>query len=236
MRKSGYLKKEGSVQAVGAGQSSPDSTEKNSVNSASKKRSTPASKGMKKLLIGDKKYHRILGIDPSSFKIAMCILKDGKPFSLVKFELGKGDIFGRLYELRRRFPKVLDLYDPEFVCIEEGVFIQNPETSRKLSNISGVLMAEVLVRDLPLVTVPPSSWKAKLGVKPLTKQMKEKIIAEMGPKDGRKEIDKLRKSQTISILQERFPRFKWDDHDLADSAGIALYAYGEVGWNPDFHA
>jgi hypothetical protein len=110
------------------------------------------------------------------------------------------------------------------VAIEQTILIQNPETTRKLSYAVGVLIAECLIRDIPIVDVPPATWKSFMGVKPLTKAWKQKILTDLGETEGRKEIERLRKSQLQDILGKRFPQFNWEDNDLADSCGIGLWA------------
>lgn len=229
MRRSASPKRAGYVPVGAAKQYYQGLIAKQTASNASKENSWRGSTGMKELLLSDRKYVRIMGIDPSSHKIATCLLEYGKPTSLVALDLGGGDLYARLYEVRRRFPKILDLYGPHYVCVEQTILIQNPETSRKLSYVVGTLMAEVLIRDIPIIDIPPPTWKAKLGVKPVTKKWKESIISELGETDGRKEIDRLRKNQTQARLKERFPEFKWSDHDLADACGIALYAFSQYG-------
>lgn len=161
--------------------------------------------------------------------VACCLVVHGIPEATVKLDLGAGDLFKRLRRARYYFPKVLELYKPEFVAIEQTILIQNPETTRKLSYTVGVLMAETLIRDVPLIDVPPATWKSALGAKPMTKKRKEKIVEELGPTEGRKEISRLKKSQVQDILRGRFPQFPWEDDDIADSAGIGLWAFGQYG-------
>lgn len=188
---------------------------------------------MRKLLAesGEKKFSKILGVDPSSQKIACTLIEYGVPVATVKLDLKGGDIYERIHRARIYFPQVLEAYEPGFVCIEQSIMVQNPETSRKLSYVSGVLMGEVLVRDIFLRDVPPMTWKSFIGAKPLTKRWKEQIISELGETEGRKEIQRLKKSQVQDILKERYPNFSsiWEDNDVADSGGIGLWAYSVFG-------
>lgn len=186
---------------------------------------------MKKILEDSlpKRYHRVLGVDPSSFKVACTLIEHGEPQMTIALNLGDGDIYQRIYQARKRFPKVLDIYKPDYVGIEQSIFVQNPETSRKLSYVVGCLMAEVLYRHIPMDDVPPSQWKAYLGVKPLTKSEKNEILEKLGQTDGRKEIDRIKKSRCQDILRDRFPWWRWEDDDIADSCGIALYSWSIHG-------
>lgn len=175
------------------------------------------------------KYARVLGVDPSSAKVACSVIEAGKPVATVKIDLGAGDVFQRIHKARIYFPKVLDLYKPQYVAIEQTILIQNPETTRKLSYTVGTLIAECLYRELPVEDVPPATWKSFMGVKPLTKRWKEQILAELGDTEGKKEIARLKKSQLQDKLSNLFPQFDWSDNDIADSTGIGLWCFGRYG-------
>lgn len=197
---------------------------------SAQKRTSVIEKEMKFLSPVDEHiYTRVMGVDPSSHCVACSIVENGSPLSTVRIELGAGDVFKRIHKARQYFPKILDIYKPEFVAIEQTILIQNPETTRKLSYTVGILIAECLIRDIEVRDVPPATWKSFMGVKPLTKKWKESIIAERGATEGRKEIDRLKKSQLQEKLKEKFPHFDWSDNDIADSTGIALWAFGIHG-------
>lgn len=174
-------------------------------------------------------YSRVLGVDPSSSTVACAVIETNKPTACMKIDLGSGDVFQRIYRARKYFPKILDLYKPQYVAIEQTILIQNPETTRKLSYVVGTLIAECLYREIPVEDVPPATWKSFMGIKPLTKKWKEKIVSELGDTEGRKEISRLKKSQLQEKLAIQFPQFNWSDNDIADSAGIGLWAFGRYG-------
>jgi hypothetical protein len=179
--------------------------------------------------IDEHTYTRVMGVDPSSHGIACTVVEKGFPFATVKIDFGAGSVFDRILRARKYFPKVLEVYEPEFVVIEQTILVQNPETTRKLSYVVGVLVAECLVREILVEDVPPATWKSFMGIKPLTKKWKESILAELGPTAGRKEIERLKKSQLQDKLKEKFPKFEWGDNDVADSTGIGLWAYEKRG-------
>jgi Holliday junction resolvasome RuvABC endonuclease subunit len=186
---------------------------------------------MKKILEDSSphKFRRILGIDPSSKKIACTLIVDGIIMATVALSLGSGNIYERLFDVRKRYPHLLDIYQPDFVGIEQAIFVQNPATSRKLSYIVGVIIAETLHKEIVLEDISPAEWKSFLGVKPLTKTKKNEIISRLGQTVGRKEIHNLKKTQTQNILRDQYPNFVWDDDDIADSCGIALYFWSKYG-------
>lgn len=184
---------------------------------------------MNKILHSDRRYHRVLGIDPSTRGIACSLIVDGKITATMKINLGDGDIYHKIAKARKYFSPVLEMYKPEVVIVEQTVYIQNPETTRKLSYIVGILMGEAIHRDIYLEDVPPATWKSFIGARAIRKNEKESIIQELGLTEGRKEIQRRRKSQVQDILNERFSQFDWSDDDVADSAGIALWGYSKFG-------
>lgn len=181
----------------------------------------------------DKKYHKIMGIDPSTKKMAFILVQNFTPVQSAYVDLGEGDIYERLLKLRKYYPALIELWNPDFVCIEQAIFIQNPETSRKIAYCVGVVAAETMIKGIKFEDVAPSSWKSYLGVKPVTAVWKKEILATLGDKDGKREIQKIRKGQTQKILGERFPDFDWSDEDISDACGIALYAYSKHGIDSD---
>lgn len=143
-----------------------------------------------------------------------------------KISLGKGEIYDRILAVRKNFGAILVQYAPDLVCVEQTVMIQNPETTRKLSYIVGVVMAETLNSGIDMIDVPPMTWKSAIGAKPINKKWKESIVAEFGEKAGKAEINRLKKSQVQDKLSIIYPSWSkiWEDNDIADSCGIAWWA------------
>lgn len=174
-------------------------------------------------------YSNIMGIDPSSNKIACCMVNGKGPYAQMKVELGSGDIFDRIRTATKRFNTILDIYKPEFVIIEQSVYVQNIATMRKLSYVVGAVLSDVLIRDIPVDDVPPTSWKSTIGAKPISAAQKKGFIDEMGPYQAKKHMATLRKTMVQNILRERYPHFDWSDNDLADACAIALHGYSICG-------
>lgn len=172
-----------------------------------------------------KTYSKVMGIDASSNKIAMTMLDKNGIVMTAKIELGDGDIFHRMGAGNRRLKPFLQAYRPDFILIEQTVYVQNIETVRKLSYVVGSIMATIMREGIDVDDVPPISWKSFMGAKSITKQEKMKYINEMGELEAKKFMAKRRKSQVQDMLRKRFPEYNWDDNDIADSCGIALYAW-----------
>lgn len=176
---------------------------------------------------GSKK--RVLGIDPSTRAIAACLLIEGQPQTLLKMDLFKSDLYDRLHRAKKWFPMILEIYKPDLCVIEQPIFLKNPMTTKNLSYVVGILLGEILINDIEVVDISPSTWKRFLGYKFLTRQHQAEIIAALGKTAGRKEIERLRKSQIQDILKDRYPMFDWSDNDIADACGIALWAWSNHG-------
>lgn len=171
-----------------------------------------------------------MGVDASTRGVGICVVENGKIKSVSKLRLStKKDIKGRLGEIRTWFPAIVGLYTPDFVLVEEPVMIQNPLATKYISYVVGIIYAECVVRELDVGDVSPTSWKSLMGAKPVTKGEKIALAKKHGDKEARKIAQKLRKSRVQDILRKSHPHFNWDDNDVADSAGIALYAWEKWG-------
>lgn len=186
---------------------------------------------MKKLLKRPEspRYSRVLGIDPSSVKIAAAVIEAGEMKATVTIPIKGQDIYEKILVVRTNYASILSAYKPQFVCVEQTISLQNPMVSRKLSYLVGIIIAETLYREIPIIDVPPMTWKSRIGVKPIYKAQKQDIILKLGETAGRKEVQRLKKSQTQEIMSMMYPHFSWVDDDLADAAGIATYAWSEYG-------
>lgn len=171
-----------------------------------------------------RKYRTIYGIDPSTQSIAVCVLVDGKIKRLIDVQLPKGDLATRLKKVREWFAPVVKLYPPDYVMVESPIFIQNPQTTKNIAYVVGILFGECLHLNIEITDIPPTTWKSWLGYKRVTKYQQAEILSRLGPTAGRKEIERLRKSQVQDIMRAKYPALDWSNDNLADATGIALYA------------
>lgn len=186
-------------------------------------------------LLSEKRYPKntttkILGIDSSSLGIAYSILtvKNGQPHlaRTGKIDLTKKKgLPNKLEELHTKMVQLLSEETPTFVMIEKSIYVKNPDTFRTLSYIVGGLMA-VASEGSDVDHVDPATWKAYFGYKNLSAKFKKDAKEKIG-KGANKFCDSLRKSQTKRVILHNFPHFVLpeDDHDIADSCGVALYAW-----------
>jgi Holliday junction resolvasome RuvABC endonuclease subunit len=175
------------------------------------------------------KRKRVVGVDGSTHNLAICVVEKGKPVQLISLDLPKGDLQTRLSGVHKRFNAILDLVEPDFVMVESPIFIQNPQTTKNLSYVVGIIFSSALERGIAIEDVSPSTWKAHFGYKRVTKQLQQKLVDELGQTAARKEVQRLRKSQIQDKMREAYPDLDWSNDNLADSAGIALYTWSLYG-------
>lgn len=158
----------------------------------------------------------------------MLTVKNGKPHlsRTGKIDLSKKKgLPNKLTELHTKMVELLSEETPTIVMIEKSIYVKNPDTFRTLSYIVGGIMA-VASEGSDVDHVDPATWKAYFGYKNITAAFKKQAKEVLG-KDANKFCDGLRKSQTKRTILHNFPSFVLpeDDHDIADSCGVALYAW-----------
>lgn len=170
---------------------------------------------------------RVIGVDASTKTIAMAMVEDGHPVRMFLIPLPNGDIMTRLRSVRKRFRTVISNYRPDFCLIEAPIMVQNPQTTKHIAYVVGVIMAQCLEEGIDVSDVPPMTWKSFIGYRPIDKHTKEEMEASLGAAEAKKEISRLRKRRVQDILQCRYPGLarELENNDIADALGIALYAW-----------
>lgn len=180
----------------------------------------------------DKKHKVVIGVDASTRAIAVSVVKSGKPAGMYYIKLPHGDLYHRLSSVRRKFEVLLKKIEPTVCLIEAPILIQNPLATKHMAYLVGILMGECLENNIKVEDVSPMTWKSFLGYKPIKKAEKQEIQKKFGSK-AREEMRRIRKGQVQEILTSKYPRIKsaLKNDDLADSLGIALYAWHLYGAN-----
>ncbi len=182
-------------------------------------------------LLSDRRYKRVMGIDPSTKTISMAMVVNGTPQALISLELKHGDIYTRLKSLRSRFGAIMDAYSPELVIIESPIMVQNPLSTKHMAYAVGIIFGECLARGVRVEDIPPMTWKSFFGYSSITKQQKDEIMDIYGATEGRKVLKKMRKGKIQDTLKKRYPHLskQLDDDNLADALAIALYTWSVYG-------
>lgn len=178
---------------------------------------------------------RILGVDSSTTGVAWTLMeiKDGRPFPVKSGKINltsKKEMFDKMEIVGTEFPKLIAVLQPHHVFVEKSIFVKNPDSARKLSMVVGGLMMICAVDGFPLTLVEPASWKSFTQYRNLTRKMVESATEKLGKTEGKKFCDRMRKVQTSRVLQHCYPDWDlpYDDNDIIDSAGIALYGVDKI--------
>lgn len=177
-----------------------------------------------------KVFRTIIGLDTSSQGIAWTHLYEGRMIGQGKIDLTKKRTMqDKLLHVYQEWRHILHIVRPDHVFVEKSIFVKSPGTARTLSYIVGAIMIVSLGEGYDITDVEPSSWKSWLGYKNLRKGFVADAKEVLGTKH-KKFCDDLRKSQTWRVIKHNYPdeaegSLAENDHDIADSWGVALYGH-----------
>ena len=180
-----------------------------------------------------KKDIRIIGIDSSSRSIAASIFerKNEQIFLIDTIKIDYSDVSmkEKLLIIGSSIPYLLKNYGPiDHVFIEQPIYIQNPQTSRLLSQIVGHIWG-VTLQHTDASEVIISEWKKFIGYKNVSASEKKMWVAEMGEKEARKKATLERKQRTINIIHKKIKNIDHIvDNDVADAISIGLYGVSQI--------
>lgn len=179
------------------------------------------------------KYSKIMGVDTSSTGIAWTCLVEGEMMGQGKILLKQKNIIDKLAHLYSEWAYLLDETRPDHVFVEKSIFVKNPATARTLSYVVGTICAITAGKGYEVTDVEPATWKAFLGYKNLSPKFVKEVKDALGQTEGKKFCDAMRKSQTWRVIQHNYPgqadnSLAENDHDIADSWGVALYGYDKL--------
>lgn len=161
---------------------------------------------------------RVLGIDPSSNSIAWTLVIEGRPVRWGKMLFHRKSSLGdKMKMLEPMLELIIAETNPTYIVIEQMISVQNPQTTRILSYIAGAIWYEFSKRGFQVEDVPPMTWKNYHGYTKVT----QKLIKCMGW--SKKEADHFRKSQLQDKIADEWYWFRYQDSDVSDSCGIALW-------------
>lgn len=181
----------------------------------------------------DPKPCTLMSIDGSSTAIATSIFQQTQDETLLletsKIRLEKLPMNTKLNIISAYFPLYFKKYKIDYVFIEQPIYIQNPATSRVLSQISGHLMGVCLWGCDNVYEVPIANWKSFIGYKNVSQADKNYWTRQYGEAEAKKIAAKQRKQRTIDIVHSKIPSIKHIiDNDICDSIGIGLYGLDVV--------
>lgn len=106
---------------------------------------------------------KLITIDGSTQKTAVAYFYNGKykEHKLLDFSKDK-DAFSRFKIMAKSLWKLLDLYKPNIIYIEETYSATNPQTTKILTRLQGVVYAWCMNNNCNFNTITPSQWRKQL--------------------------------------------------------------------------
>lgn len=173
-------------------------------------------------------YKRILGIDSSTTGVAWTLVSSGKPLKWGKINLTKyKGMEDRLRVIGEEYPKLLKELKPDYVYVEQTIYMRNVATMRVLSYIVGALMCATSQAGIGITDISPMTAKSFYGYLTLSRKFTAAAARKLGKLPGKKLCEGLRKSQIQRVNTHNFPKFDASDHDISDSCSIAMYGYSQ---------
>jgi Holliday junction resolvasome RuvABC endonuclease subunit len=175
----------------------------------------------------------VMGVDASSTVIAFAIFDQRKNetelVETFKITLSNFPMNTKLNIISSVMPKILEKHNIDYIFVEQPIYIQNPATSRVLSQVSGHLLGECLKGCSNVSEITIANWKSFIGYKNVSKAEKEAWTKEFGEKESKKIAAKERKERTIRIVHQKISGIDHvNDNDICDAIGIALYGLDKV--------
>jgi len=175
----------------------------------------------------------VVGIDASSTVIAFAIIEQRPDkvnlIKTSKINLGNFSMNQKLKIISSSVSKIFGIYAIDHVFVEQPIYIQNPATSRILSQVSGHLLGECLKECDSVSEVTIANWKSYIGYKNVSKAEKDSWTKQFGEKESKKMAAFERKQRTINIIHRKIPDINYlNDNDICDAIGIALYGLDKV--------
>lgn len=170
----------------------------------------------------------VVGIDASSTVIAFSFIRQEDEISRLlnvsKISLNNFSMNQKLNIISSAVPIILEKYSCDYIFVEQPIYIQNPATSRILSQVSGHLIGECLKFTPNVAEVTVANWKSFIGYKNVSKAEKDAWTMKFGEKESKKMAALERKQRTINIIHNKIAGIDHiTDNDICDAIGISLY-------------
>lgn len=176
------------------------------------------------------KAKRVMGIDCSTHALAFTIFHNRRPIQWGKINFDGADVFERLEDAANKLRAVKDDFNVDYIAFEGAIMakVKNPDVTIKLAMVYGACIAELMRKNVKVVTVQPLSWQSFIGnpnFKPAEKNALKAEFPGMSASWYSTKIRAIRKQRTMDIFNKKWPEMDLTDNDVGDSAGIAYYAY-----------
>ena len=106
---------------------------------------------------------KLVTIDGSTQKSGIAYFCNGKYIEHVLLDFSKNkNMENRFESMSKEIWKTLDVYRPNIIYIEETYMANNPQTSKILTRLQGVVYAWCMNNGCEFNTIRPTSWRREL--------------------------------------------------------------------------
>lgn len=174
---------------------------------------------------------RILGVDASTNSFAFCIIEDGEAKRWGEIHFHGATIYDRIVDAKEKIRalKASGSFDVDLVALEAAIMVRSVHTGIKMAYVFGAILGELVDRETEVLEVHPIEWQSYLGNKNFTKAKKAEVKEQFPGKSDtwiKNKIREMRKQITIDFVKSM--GITTDNNNVADSAGIAWFAYNKV--------
>ena len=107
---------------------------------------------------------RLVSIDGSTQKTGIAYFCNGKYIEHVLLDFSKNkNMENRFESMSKEIWKILDDYRPNIIYIEETYMANNPQTSKILTRLQGVVYAWCINNACEFNTIRPTTWRKQLN-------------------------------------------------------------------------
>jgi Holliday junction resolvasome RuvABC endonuclease subunit len=176
------------------------------------------------------KASKVMGIDCSTHALAFTVFYNRRPIHWGKIVFEGADVFERLADAADKLRAVKDEFDVDYIAFEGAIMakVKNPDVTIKLAMVYGACIAELMRKNVKVVTVKPLEWQSYIGNPNFKKAEKDALKLEFPGKSVSwysTKIREIRKQRTMDFFNKKWPQMKLTDNDVGDSAGIAYFSY-----------
>lgn len=176
------------------------------------------------------KASRVMGIDCSTHSLAFTIFFNRRPVQWGKIEFEGADVFERLEDAANKLRAVKDEFNVDYIAFEGAILAKtkNADVTIKLAMVYGACIAELMRKNVKVVTVKPLSWQSYIGNPNFKIAEKNALKLEYPGKSVSwysAKVREIRKQRTMDYFNKKWPHMNLTDNDVGDSCGIAYFAY-----------
>lgn len=166
--------------------------------------------------IREKKEIRIVGIDPGSVGLGICLLENGTYKGSVQIDVQKetDNFYERLRDIREKVDLALANFGPaDYYALEMPWVGFNANVAIKLGQVRGMIVGEILFLNpnAKIIDITPMQIRAFLNIE---RKCKKEVMQE--------EINKMFQGQLTDVIA------LGKNQDEIDSIGVAIAAYNKL--------